>query len=78
MKDPKKICPYDLADKWCTKRRGFATEEIDSFVAGYKAARDAIVAELELVQANKSFSAFVQNPSVESALQTLLDKMEEP
>ena len=75
---PNTICPYALAEQWCNKRYGFSTEETDAFVAGYKAVRDAIVAELELIQANKSFSAFVENPSVESALQTLLDKIGEP
>lgn len=73
MKTPR---PIKLAEEYCNKRHGFNTHEFDAFLAGYDAVIVLIEEELKLIQANKSFSTIVQNPNLEIALQSLLDKIE--
>lgn len=77
MKTPRVI---QLAEEYCSTRpkfSGHSIEEADAFHAGYKAAQNIILEELKIVQANKTFSEFVERPCVESVLHNLLDKLGE-
>jgi len=73
--------PLELAEDYCIETAGFVSkQERSTFLAGYEAAHARIVTlikeELELMAANRSFSAVVVRPDVESAIQNILEKIE--
>ncbi len=73
--------PLELAEEHCINTAGFVSkQDCGNYLAGYEAAEARIVAlikeELQLIQTNKSFSEVVQRPSVEVAIQNILEKIQ--
>lgn len=74
--------PLELAEEHCISTAGFVSkQDCGNFLAGYEAAETRIVnlikQELELIRTNRNFSEVVQRPSVELAIQNLLEKIEQ-
>lgn len=73
--------PLELAEEHCINTAGFVSkQDCGNYLAGYEAATarivDLIKEELQLIQTNKSFSEVVQRPSVEVAIQNILEKIQ--
>jgi hypothetical protein len=71
----------ELAEEYCINTDGFVSRRTcGDYLAGYEDAEARIVSlikeELRLIQTNKSFSEVVQRPSVEVAIQNILEKIQ--
>lgn len=72
--------PGELAEEYCIEARGFFNkQDYSGFLAGWEAAQkrieNLVKEELELLQANSSFSKIIQRPCVESAILNILEKI---